>query len=299
MRRAVAVLLLIAALPLPASATKPEGPVDAIAMLNYRGGPKFKIGDWVKYHTYGKSDQGYRTDYTVTILIAGEEMWWGERCFWVESQTSYSGQTPELAASLLSYSVFEDTLPARHFQRYIRKFIDGFDAEGRPVQQLFQRAGSELVMRGYGEYEPYRTHDTLGVQPVEVPKGKFDALRENQLWREYSTKAEGDSTIYFEMSESHTYWWSDQIPITRLVRIDQEDTQKSRVWLIGESENAPMRILERAIGATELLDFGSGMKAQLVPEPVRRPLAEQAVTRPNRAPPAPAPAARKPAGKRG
>jgi hypothetical protein len=294
MRRAFAVILLIAALPLSAYASKPEGPVDAIALLNYRGGPKFKVGDWVKYRTHGKSDQGYSTDYTVTIMIAGEEMWWGERCFWIETQTSYSGQPPELAASLLSYSVFEDSLPSRHFQRYIRKTIDAFDEQGVPVQQLFQRAAADLITRGRAEYIPFRTHDTLGVKQVEVPKGTFDALGERQLWREGSTKTLGDSTVYFETNEDHTYWWSDRIPLTRLVRVDQEDTQKSRVWLIGESENAPLRILERAVGNTELLDFGSGMQAQLVPEALRRPLREQAATRPDRPPPA-----RKAAGKHG
>ncbi|MEK7330027.1 MAG: hypothetical protein AAB290_06805 [Candidatus Eisenbacteria bacterium] len=296
MRRAVAVLLLIAALPLSALAAKPEGPVDAMTMIDFRRGPHFKVGDWVKYHTHGNSEQGFKTDYTVTVLIAGEELWWGEECFWVESQTSYSGRSPELAASLLSYAVFQDSLPARHFQRYIRKYIDGFDEQGVPVQQLFQRAPSELIIRGYGEYEPYRQRDTLGVEQVEVPKGTFDALREIQRFREYTTQQDGDSTVYFERTEDYTHWWSDTIPITSLVRVDQEDTQRRRVWMIGESQDAPLRIAERAIGSTELVDFGTGMKPRLVPERFQRPLSEQRAPRPKRPPP---PAARKATGTRG
>ena len=37
-----------------------------------RMAPRFKVGDWVRYRTHGDSYQGYRTDYTVTVLIAGE-----------------------------------------------------------------------------------------------------------------------------------------------------------------------------------------------------------------------------------
>jgi hypothetical protein len=296
MRRAVAVLFLIAVLPLSALAAKPEGPVDAIGMLDFRRGPHFKVGDWVKYRTHGSSEQGFKTDYTVTVLIAGEELWWGEECFWIESQTSYSGRPPELAASLLSYAVFQDSLVTRDFQRYIRKYIDGFDQQGIPIQQLFQRAPSELTNRSASQYEPNRQKDTLGIQRVEVPKGTFDALREIQRFRESTTTQDGDSTVYFELTEDHTYWWSDSIPITSLVRIDQEDTQRRRVWMIGESQNASLRIVERAIGSTDLVDFGTGMKAQLVPERFQRPLSEQRAPRPKRPPP---PAARKATGTRG
>jgi hypothetical protein len=296
MRRAVAVLLLIAALPLSALAAKPEGPVDAIGMLDFRRGPHFKVGDWVKYHTRGNSQQGFKTDYTVTLLVAGEELWWGEECFWIESQTSYSGQNPELAASLLSYAIFEDSLPAKNFQRYIRKYVDGFDEQGNAAQQLYLRAPALLTTRGYGEYEPYRQKDTLGVQRVDVPKGTFDALGEKQKYREATTSTVGDSTIYFELTEDHTHWWSDKIPLTSLVRVYQEDTQRRRVWMVGESQNAPLRIVEQAIGSTDLVDFGNGMKSRLVPERLQRPLSEQRGPHPKA--PAPPPA-RKTTGPRG
>src|SRR6185503_1597082 len=177
MRRAVLVLLALAALPAIAFAAKPSGPVDAIGMLDYRQGPRFKVGDWVRYQTKGESAQGFKTDYTVTILIAGEELWWGEECFWVETQTVYAMRgEPEVTASLISYAVFEDTLPNRHFQRYIRKYNDGFDEKGMYMQQAFLRAPSELLNRGYGEYEPPRTYDTLGVESVDLPVGKRQGM---------------------------------------------------------------------------------------------------------------------------
>ena len=291
MRRAVLALMLVAALPHPAWSSKPDGPVDAIGMVDYRHGPGFKVGDWVKYRTTGESLQGYRTDYTVTVLIAGEEMWWGEKCFWVETQTSYSGQPAELAASLISYGIFSDSLPTRRFGRYMRKYLDGVDPAGGFTQQPFLRARTEITNRHFAEFEPEREVDTLGVHRIEVPKGAFDALRVRQVYREKKLEQEGDSTVYFEMVEDHSHWWSDRVPITHLVRIDQENVQRRRVWMIGESDNAPLQVVELSTGGTELLDFGTGMKSLTIPERFQRPVSEQRA-----APKKPAPARRRPSG---
>jgi hypothetical protein len=295
MRRAVLVLFLLSLAPLAAIADKPQGPVDAIGMIDYRRGPHFKVGDWVQYHTHGTSAQGYKTDYTVTVLIAGEELWWGEECFWIETRTSYAGGAPELAASLLSYAVFQDTLPARHFQKYMRKYIDGYDEHGKPLQQLFLRAPTELITRGFDYVDPERTTDTVGVERVTVPKGTFDALKDMQKWHEIQNKQEGDSTLYYEKAETHTRWWSSQVPLTSLVREDQDNVQHQRTWMIGESANAPLLTLEQAAGSTELVDYGTGMKSLLIPERFQRSLAQQRAATPK--PPARAPA-RKPAGTR-
>lgn len=295
MRRAVLVLLLVTALPLPALAIEKLDPVDAVAMIDYKHGARFKVGDWVRYQTKGESHQGYKTDYTVTILIAGEELWWGEKCFWVETQNSFSGREPEITASLLSYAIFEDSLPSVRFGRYVRKFVEGVDDKGQYLQQPFRRAPAEISNRAFTESNPAHELDTLGVSPVGVPKGTFDALRVRRTYRAVETAQVGDSTVYWELVQAHTYSWSDQVPITRLVSIDQENTQRRRVWLIGESANAPLKIVEQVIGGTKLLDFGSGMKSVSIPERFQRPLSEQQ----SRAPKPGPRAAPKPAGKRG
>jgi hypothetical protein len=295
MRRAVLVLLLVAALPRPAHAAEKMDPVDAVAMIDYQHGAKFKVGDWVRYETKGVSHQGYKTDYSVTILIAGEEMWWGEKCFWVETRNSFSGQDPEITASLLSYAIFEDPLPSARFGRYVRKFVEGIDDKGKYMQQPFRRPPAEISNRAFAETNPEHELDTLGIARVEVPKGTFDALRVRKTFRAVETAQVGDSTVYWESVQAHTYSWSDQVPITHLVSIDQENTQRRRVWMIGESENAPLQIVEQVIGGTKLVDFGSGMKSISVPERFQRPLSEQ-----QSRPPKPGPgAAPKPAGKRG
>jgi len=295
MRRAVLALLLVAALPRPALAVEKMDPVDAIAMVDYTHGPKFKVGDWVRYVTRATSQQGYKTDYTVTILIAGEELWWGEKCFWLETQNAFSGQAPEVTASLVSYSIFEDSLPSIRFSRYVRKYVEGFDEHGKYVQQPFRRAGNEISDRGYSEHNPPYQLDSLGMAKVEVPKGTFDALRVRKTYRVVENVQDGDSTVYFEMVLAHTFSWSDKVPITRLVSIEQDNVQRRRVWMIGESANAPLNTVEHVAGGTLLEEFGSGMKALSIPERLQRPLSEQ---QPARGQPTPR-AAPRPAGKRG
>ncbi len=295
MRRAVLALLIVAALPLSALAVEKLDPVDAIAMIDYKHGARFKVGDWVKYETKATSHQGYKTDYSVTILIGGEELWWGEKCFWVETQNSFSGQAPEVTASLVSYAIFEDSLPTIRFGRYVRKFVEGVDEAGKFIQQPFRRAPTEISSRSFKEHNPPHQLDSLGVARVEVPKGAFDALRIRKTYRVVETVQEGDSTVYFEMVQAHTYAWSDRIPITRLVSIEQDNIQRRRVWMIGESGNAPLNIVEHVAGGTRLVDYGSGMKSISVPDRFQRPLSEQ---QPARTKPAPK-AAPKPAGRRG
>jgi len=266
MRRAVLALILVAALPVIAWADTDRGVVDAIGMLNYRHHGRLRVGDWVRYRVHGNSERGLATDYTVTLVIAGEERWWGEDCFWVETQLSYFGQEPMYAASLLSYAVFNDSLPAVRFPRYIRKYIDALDSQGKAAQQVYRRAPYELTQRGWSEYQGPVKRDTLGMEKVTVPKGTFEALHEDRHYRTFVTEHRPDSSVYFEKTKDHSYWTSDAIPITGLVRVDQVDTQRSRVWKAGEFETSPLNVLEQAKGSTELIDFGTGMKANLVPE---------------------------------
>jgi hypothetical protein len=115
-----AVLLALGARSAPAEQETPI--LDAIGTLDYaHGRAPLRVGSWVKYHMSAKSELGVTDDYTVTVLIAGEEEWWGEECFWVETWTKRAGESAEsVAATLMSYAILDDSLAVPHVLIYQR-----------------------------------------------------------------------------------------------------------------------------------------------------------------------------------
>jgi hypothetical protein len=276
MRRAVPSLLLLMAMSLAPSAHAASNLIDGVGLIDFMRRPDLTVGSWVKYHVSAKSLQGRTDDYYVTILVAGEENFWGDPAFWIETQTQGpAGEITATTASLVSYAAFSDSLPWWNFTRYIRKMINEFDRNGRPIQQLYQRAPAELIKRDAIVPAPHIVRDTLGIDTVSVPVGTFRAQRIKSLYREIVNTTEGDSTIHFELRESRTQYYVDEVPITRLVRRDFEDSQLRRAWLIGKSGDTPMVIPEQVLGSCTLIEMGRGRKSKLIPEAFQRPLSEQ------------------------
>src|SRR5262245_10507750 len=56
--------------------------LSCIGYIDYRNQPQFKVGDWVKYRFTSKSDGGGSEDHDLTLLVSGEEKFWGDDCFW-------------------------------------------------------------------------------------------------------------------------------------------------------------------------------------------------------------------------
>ena len=103
-RLAAVALGLLALLPLqPRAAQQKVELVNGIGLIDYSQKPHFKVGDWVRYHVTGSSETGMHDDYEVTVLIGGEERFWGEDCFWVETWTEpASGGSRAVATLMLS-----------------------------------------------------------------------------------------------------------------------------------------------------------------------------------------------------
>src|SRR5262245_22675439 len=119
MRRAVAVLALllaVAALDAPRSRAAKEVIFNGIGLIDYRHKPDFKVGDWVRYHMKSRSELGATDDYQITVMIAGEEDFWGDRAFWVETWLDIPGQPTETRASLVSYEIFGDSVATQRLQ---------------------------------------------------------------------------------------------------------------------------------------------------------------------------------------
>jgi hypothetical protein len=280
MRRAAMVLVVLLAAfvsPHPSRGQSGRTTVDGAGLIDYSSKPNFQVGSWVRYRTTSKSLQGFEDDYTMTVLIAGEENWWGERCFWVETWNQDAGGAQRVIASLVSYEAFGDTMTRRHMPWFLRKAIENVKEDGTPEIVIHRRdAGDFRVPPGY---EPdtgvLTTWDTLGTAETTVPAGTFAnclQVRERNYHMERVTR--GDSSIYYERTEDRTRFRSPKVPITGFAREDIDDVQKGKSWRLGHSSEGELRVLERAQGSMVLIGSGQGdLEALVVPERYRRPVA--------------------------
>jgi hypothetical protein len=282
MRRAIpgllAALLALAAAP---SLVRAQGgsvaAVNGIGLIDYGSRPKFEVGQFVRYHVTGESQTGYTDDYVVTVGIVGEERFWGEDCFWVETVTEHSDPSKPgtMLATLMSYAVFDDRDALRNMQLYMRKSIAEIDEQGRPVQQIMKRPPGTLKARDRAMTTLRMAFDTLGTDTVIVPAGSFDT-RIVRIQQGSSNRADhGDSTQYTELRETRLTHLSSKVPVTGLVREDIDYVLKRRTWLIGRSQTGEMNTLEHSKGRANLIEFGSGRKSQLLTEAMQKSLEQQ------------------------
>jgi len=273
---AIAALLLI--LPARPATAQMHTLIDAFGSLDYMHGRSVvQVGAWAKFRTSGIAPSGVADEYTSTLLIAGEEEFWGEECFWVETHTEVPGGQVIPAATLVSHAIFEDSLATPRVALYQRKRVAEVEETGRPVQQLVRRSESLLKRRdSAGERLTWRV-DTLGTDTVRTPKGDFVCLVVRREQGVSQTAESADSTQYTELRQRHTTYITLDVPVTHYARELFESEVLRRTWLTGRSKEAgPLRTIERSTGTVELVDFGtSGVEALMVPEHLRRPLAEQ------------------------
>src|SRR5438132_3292297 len=251
----------------PARALAQDEVIDAVGLVDFSGRPNFHVGSWVKYHTVGKSLLGRSDDYTTTLLVAGEEVAWGEPCVWLETWVD-RGAGSSVTASLVSYAAFGDTMTNNHLGWFLRKAISGLLPSGQPDLSLATREANELKLRKANwDAEPSQAHlDTLGSEPVTVPVGTFKALKVLRSRGHGGTVDQADSTIYYEQKVFETYYRNHEIPITGLIKIDMDDVQRGKSWAVGQFTRDSLRILERAQGSTTLVAMGRGaLLPKLVP----------------------------------
>ena len=285
MRRAIALIALLAAGAVFFAASVPAkeqivSRINAIGLIDYSARPTFKVGDWVRYRMTGESELGLTDDYEVTVLIAGEEDFWGDPSFWIETWTDKKGSLPQTVATLMSYSIFADSLPIQHMQVYQRKAINETDANGRPVEVVTKPASSMLRTRNLFQKPLQWDVDSLERDTVLSPAGTFDARKVSIRQGTGVTATVGDSTRYDEVRENRMVWMSPQVPITHVVKESVESTLARRTWMIGRSsEGSPLLLRERGVGLARIIGYGSGMQPRLVPAGRRRAPATAAAAR--------------------
>jgi hypothetical protein len=298
MRRAVrflapAALALALWAPTPprAETLKPDR-INGIGLIDFGLPPHFKVGDYARYHMSAQSALGVVDDYNLTVLIAGEEDWWGERCFWIETWTQSAGGGDQSIASLMSYDVFGDSLALPHMQLYVRKIANGIKEDGSLDQVVYKRPPTTLKMRDPLGSQFKLQVDTLGAETITVAKGVFPCTKLHFLQGRGATGARGDSTDYTELREERTTFMSPQVPITHIVREDIVQQMTRKAWKVGRSKDAtPTVTLDRTVGSAELVESGSGLASRILPESMRKSIAERAAEAARK--PAPRPAKRK------
>ncbi len=249
--------------------------INGIGLVDYSHKPTFKVGDWARYHMSGSSQMGMKDDYTVTVLIAGEEEWWGDPGFWVETWTDVPGRPVETSVTLMSYSIFNDSLAVQHMQLYQRKSISGVNDDGSVHQEIPRAAAGTLKSRTLFKRPIMWDVDTVGVDTVITPKGTFKSRKVIMKQGTGVTSSQGDSSMYNEVRENRTTFYTDEIPITHIAREDVENIIARRTWMIGRSADAAaLRVRERGLGVARLVDYGNGLKSRLVPEDMQITLAE-------------------------
>jgi hypothetical protein len=277
MRRAISALLLAASFlaPAPPAARAQDRPVtsiNGIGLIDYDRPPRFEVGQWVRYHVTGESATGYTDDYVVTVAIVGEERFWGEDCFWVETQTEHRDKPGSTLATLMSYDIFKDPKPIPHMQMFMRKTVTEIDDDGEPVQNIMKRPAESLRIRDKQSLAQLFHRDTLGPDTLSVPAGHFQ-VNKLRIRQGSSTSADGpDSTQYTEMRETRVVHMSDRIPVTGIVREDIDYTLKRRTWLIGRSADTEFVTLEHSQGSATLVGWGQGYESVLLPPAMRRSL---------------------------
>lgn len=281
MRRAIRVLALAATLALPGTAAlaQSQSIINGIGLIDYSTKPTFKVGDWARYQMSGQSEMGMSDRYTLTVLVAGEEDFWGDPGFWIETWVDAPGQPPRSRASLVSYSIFEDTAAVQRLLLYTRKMISMLNEDGTPKIDINKPAASTLKARHDVKNPVTWSRETLGTDTVVVGSRTFQATKVLMRQGKGVTQAVGDSTVYTELREDRTSWYTNEVPITHLAREDIETTSSRKAWMVGRSGDAtPMNIRDRGVGTARLLEFGhGGLEPRLVPPSLRKSLATQRV----------------------
>lgn len=279
MHRAIAVIVLIlTGAAFMAAGVRAQGKaatrVNAIGLIDYAIPPTFKPGDWVRYHITGESELGMRDDYEMTVLIAGQELFWGDSCFWVETWIDPKVGAPLTLAACMSYSIFKDPEPLLHMQMFQRKQVNEINEDGTVREIVMEPGTSVLKSRSLFKKPLQWVIDTLGADTVITPAGRFDARKVSFKQGTGATRSTGDSTRYDEARENRMVWVSLEVPITHVARESVENIIARRTWMIGRSgESSPLQLRERGLGSARLVGSGSGLAPRLLPPNRRFPSA--------------------------
>ena len=232
----------------------------SIGLVDYSK-KNFKLGDWVRYKIETTDSHGHEDLSYQLIKIVGEEVFRGERCFWLETESLAPGQKyPSYDLTLISEEAFKDPDADMSNGFYLRAMLLGFDDNGHPeITEVHSKAPVGKV-----DYAELRGKiDTVGVEAMETPKGKFDTVHLTQGQRLENTRPMSDSTVVRITVTRRALWKSRRVPITSLAREHEIKEYKLKAYKLGTvSTEVPEVLLETASYTATIVDWGTGAKSE-------------------------------------
>jgi hypothetical protein len=254
--------------------------INAIGLIDYSRRPAFKVGDFVRYRVQTSNAGAQTGEYVLTVLIAGEEEFWGEKCFWLETWSDEASGKKETVGSLMSYDIFADSLGDERIQLYRRKIINGIDENGNLGEELIRGTANLSSIRTAPNRPTGWESDTLGVDTVMTPLGVLHGRHVEIRTGKQATRSEADSTVYMENRETRSRWLTAEVPITRTAREDSRSTSGRRAWKLGYSrESGPMIVKETSLVSARVIETGHGLASRLLPASRSTSFAQQAAAR--------------------
>jgi hypothetical protein len=256
--------LLLLAFSLLLSAASPvlAARVNGIGLIDYNK-KSFKVGDWVRYKIEVANSNGLERQNFQEVRIAGEEIFRGEPCFWVETWFGPDSVRAAYDLTLMSYDAFKDPQANMRFSIYTRLMMLDQDDQGRPEMTEVRRADKSTALPDLTPYEG--KVDTLGVERIDTPKGAIDArlLRLERKLR--NPRDTPDSTINKITHVVRKSWVSRKVPITSLVAEDETEDWLIQSYKLGEvSTNAPEIPYSSENRKVTVVDWGTGAKSALL-----------------------------------
>jgi len=138
----------------------------------------------------------------------------------------------------------------------------GMDEEG--IADMVELRPSSAS--GNPDLRPLRgNRDTLGVEPVETPKGAIEGRLVRLERKLRNPRQQADSTVNRITEMVRKTWVTRKIPISSVVKEEEVNERKIQSYAVGEpSTNAPENLMETLYRTATAIDWGTGAKSQLL-----------------------------------
>ncbi len=236
--------------------------VSGIGLIDYRK-KNFKVGDWVRYKIEVSNSNGNEAVSYQEVHIAGEEVFRGESCTWVETWFGPDSANYASDLTLVSNDAFKDPQSDVRFSVYSRMMMMETDEEGLPEMIEIKRAGAN---RGLPDLSSLRGEvDTLGFETVQTPRGPIECQIVTLHRKLRNPRDMPDSTINKITDLRRKQWMSRKVPITSLVKEVETEDWLRQAYKLGEvSTSAPETPISSETRTVTVVRWGSGAKSELL-----------------------------------